>query len=308
MRLYRERVCRRLDRTVPLFFLLPFYVWLLIAPSAGAAQPDVQSVEAIGMTVSDLDRSVDFFSKVLAFEKVSEVEVFGTEYEHLQGVFGLRMKVARLKLGEEVIELTEYLTPTGQSIPQDSHSNDLWFQHIAIVVKDMENAYQHLRQFKVQHVSTAPQRIPDWNQAAAGVKAFYFRDPDGHNLELIFFPRGKGDPKWQHPTDKLFLGIDHSAIAVSDTEASLKFYRDLLGLQVRGESLNYGTEQEHLANVFGEMFLLSSIIQAFAVLRVASDCSVNRGSPARCPIGGGHWHDRLGPGSLGGILFKSFGL
>ena len=89
MRLYRERVCRRLDRTVPLFFLLPFYVWLLIAPSAEAAQPDVQSVAAIGMTVSDLDRSVEFFSKVLAFEKVSEVEVFGTEYEHLQGVFGL---------------------------------------------------------------------------------------------------------------------------------------------------------------------------------------------------------------------------
>ena len=251
MRVYHERVCAQRDWIVSLFFLLPFYVWLLIGPPVWAAQPAVQAVNAFGMTVSDLDRSVEFFSQVLAFEKISEVEVFGTEYEHLQGVFGLRLKVARLKLGEEVIELTEYLTPQGQSIPQDSHSNDLWFQHIAIVVKDMEKAYEHLRQFKVQHVSTAPQRIPDWNQAAAGVKAFYFRDPDGHNLELIFFPPGKGDPKWQQPTDKLFLGIDHSAIAVSDTEASLKFYRDVLGLQVGGESLNFGTEQEHLANVFG---------------------------------------------------------
>jgi catechol 2,3-dioxygenase-like lactoylglutathione lyase family enzyme len=40
-------------------------------------------------------------------------------------------------------------------------------------------------------------------------------------------------------------------IVESDTEASLKFYRDTLGLKVVGESENYGTEQEHLNNVFG---------------------------------------------------------
>lgn len=252
MGVHRERIYRQRDRGVLLCSLLPFvYMWVLLVSPVTAAQPAVQTVDAIGMTVSDVDRAVAFYSTVLAFEKVSEIEVFGAEYEHLEGIFGLRMKVARMKLGDEVIELTEYLTPKGQPIPSDSHSNDLWFQHIAIVVKDMETAYERLRAFKVQHVSTSPQTIPNWNQAAAGIQAFYFRDPDGHNLELMYFPPGKGKTKWQDSGSRLFLGIDHSAISVRDTETSLVFYRDVLGLTVMGDSVNHGTEQEHLANVFG---------------------------------------------------------
>jgi catechol 2,3-dioxygenase-like lactoylglutathione lyase family enzyme len=166
--------------------------------------------------------------------------------------------------------LTDYLAPEGRPIPVDMRSNDKWFQHIAIVVSDMDKAYQRLREFKVQHASTGPQRIPDWNKGAAGIRAFYFRDPDGHHLEIIYFPAGKGDPKWsRHPFEndsrkigtngKLFLGIDHTAIVVSNTEQSLKFYRDLLGLKVAGESENYGTEQEHLNNVFGARLRISGL-------------------------------------------------
>jgi catechol 2,3-dioxygenase-like lactoylglutathione lyase family enzyme len=214
-------------------------------------QNAVVAVESVGMTVSDMDRAVDFYSTVLSFKKVSDVEVLGTEYEQLQGLFGVRLRVVKLQLGNELIELTEYLTPKGRPIPIDSRSNDRWFQHIAIAVSDMDQAYQHLRKYKVQHASTAPQRIPDSNKAAAGIRAFYFKDPDGHNLEIIYFPPGKGAPKWQKPTSQLFLGIDHTAIVVSNTQASLKFYRELLGLKVVGESMNYGTEQEHLNNVQG---------------------------------------------------------
>ena len=231
--------------------LLPFCLVLFATASVGAQSSKVLAVDMFGMTVSDVEQAVQFYSDVLGFEKVSEGEVFGSQYEHLEGVFGLRMKMVRMKLGDEVIELTEYLTPPGQRIPQDSRSNDLWFQHIAIVVSDMDAAYKRLRTLKVQHVSTGPQTIPASNKAAAGIRAFYFRDPDGHNLELIYFPSGKGDPKWQETAGRLFLGIDHSAIGIRDTETSLKFYRDVLGLAVMGESLNYGTEQEHLANVFG---------------------------------------------------------
>src|ERR1700690_3207284 len=74
----------------------------------------VDSVDAIGITVSDMDRAVDFYSRVLTFEKVSDVEVAGDSYEHLEGVFGLRMRVVRMKLGDEFIELTEYLAPKGR--------------------------------------------------------------------------------------------------------------------------------------------------------------------------------------------------
>ena len=234
-------------------------VFVLVAGSSSAAAQMVKAVDAIGMTVADLDRSIEFFTKVLSFEKISDVEVHGAEYEKLQGVFGLRLRVARLKLGAETIELTQYLAPEGRPIPADWRSNDHWFQHVAIVVSDMDRAYQHLRSHKVRHASTGPQTLPATNKAAAGIRAFYFKDPDGHNLEIIYFPRGKGDGRWQNTENKLFLGIDHSAIVVSNTQNSLKYYRDLLGLKLAGESLNYGTEQEHLNNVAGARLHISGL-------------------------------------------------
>src|SRR5213593_1545123 len=221
----------------------------LCSASIFAQSPKV-AVESIGMTVSDMDRSVEFYS-ALTFQKVKDVEVSGEQYEHLEGVFGARMRIVRMQLGKEFLDLTQYLAPPGRPIPPDSRSNDLWFQHVAIVVRDMDEAFQRLRALKVKFVSTGPQTLPPSIKAAAGIKAFYFRDPDEHNLEVIYFPPGKGDPRWQEKTDKLFLGIDHTAIGISKTDASLKFYRDLLGLRKAGESENFGTEQEHLNQVFG---------------------------------------------------------
>jgi len=246
------------------------FLAVLVAPwlAALSAQPPVQplatAVDAVGMTVSDMDRAVDFYSRVLSFEKTSDVEVSGDAYEHLEGLFGLRMRVVRMRLGDESIELTEYLTPKGRPIPVDSHSNDRWFQHIAIIVSDIGRAYALLRQNHVQHASTGPQRLPDWNKNAAGISAFYFKDPDGHTLEVLQFPADKGDPKWHAPNGKLFLGIDHTAIVVRDTEASLRFYRDLLGLRIVGTSENYGVEQEHLNNVFGARLRITSLRAAKA--------------------------------------------
>src|SRR2546426_9086134 len=249
---------RRLRQNVLAVWLLSL---VLAVPQALAQQRSalVDGVDAIGITVSEMDRAVDFYSKVLTFEKVSDTEVTGENYEHLEGVFGLRIRVVRMRLGDEFVELIEYLAPKGRPIPVDSRSNDRWFQHIAIIVSDMDRAYCWLRQNKVEHASSGPQRLPDWNKNAGGISAFYFKDPDGHPVEVLQFPPDKGPEKWHRPTEELFLGIDHTAIVVGDTEASLKFYRDLLGLRVVGESENYGTEQEHLNNVFGVHLRITSL-------------------------------------------------
>jgi len=235
----------------------------LIAASLAVAQPPhdslVSAVDAVTMTVSDADRAADFYTTVLHFEKVSDMEVAGEAYEHLEGVFGVRMRVVRMRLGDEYIQLTEYLAPKGRPIPVDARSNDRSFQHIAIVVSDMDKAYAWLRQNKVEHASSGPQRLPDWNKNAAGIRAFYFKDPDGHPLEILEFPADKGLEKWHCKSDDLFLGIDHTAIVVEDTDSSLRFYRDLLGLHVAGESENYGSEQEHLNNVFGARLRITSL-------------------------------------------------
>jgi catechol 2,3-dioxygenase-like lactoylglutathione lyase family enzyme len=227
--------------------------------AASPQAPVVRAVESVGMTVADADRSIRFYSTVLSFEKISDVELAGSDYERLEGVFGLRMRVVTMRLGDEFIELTEYLAPQGRPVPGDSHSNDRWFQHIAIITSNMNRAYDWLRENRVQHVSTGPQTLPDYVKSAAGIRAFYFDDPDGHPLEILEFPPDKGDLKWHHANGKLFLGIDHTAIAVANTSASLQFYRDILGFRVAGESENYGPEQEHLNSVFGARLKITTL-------------------------------------------------
>ncbi len=220
-----------------------------------AVRAGVREVGAIELTVDNLDRELMFYTNTLPFEMVSISETSGQEQDSLLDLSGVKLRQATLKLGDEHITLTEHVGNKGRPIPADSQSYDHWFQHIAIVVRDMDQAYQRLCQHKVKQVSTAPQTLPAWNKGAAGIKAFYFRDPEDHVLEIIFFPPGKGDPKWQRTgleaSAPIFLGIDHTAIVVSDTDKSLAFYRDLLGLRVAGESENYGVEQEHLNQLFG---------------------------------------------------------
>jgi catechol 2,3-dioxygenase-like lactoylglutathione lyase family enzyme len=253
--------------------LTKFVSFLLLAVCASSAPAAVREIGAIGLTVGDLNRELMFYTNTLPFELVSVSEASGPDQDALLGLSSVKLRVAELRLGDERIVLTQHLGNPGRPIPADSRSYDHWFQHIAIVVSDMDEAYEQLRRHKVKQVSTAPQTLPAWNHGAAGIKAFYFRDPEDHVLEIIFFPPGKGDPKWQprsrrpeeadlvagrgssstlgtrHST--LFLGIDHTAIVVSDTDTSLAFYRGLLGLRVAGDSENYGVEQEHLNQVFG---------------------------------------------------------
>jgi catechol 2,3-dioxygenase-like lactoylglutathione lyase family enzyme len=163
------------SRTPKLLAIRLLLLVSLVAGARGAASPLVSAVDSVDMTVSDMDRAVDFYSRVLSFKKVGDTEVTGETYEHLEGVFGVRMRVVRMQLGDEFIELTEYLVPKGRPIAAGARSNDRSFQHIAIIVSDMDKAYDWLRQNKVEYASSGPQRLPNWNRNAAGIKAFYFR-------------------------------------------------------------------------------------------------------------------------------------
>jgi catechol 2,3-dioxygenase-like lactoylglutathione lyase family enzyme len=240
------------SREIPFGWLIIGLLSLLAMISSARGQA-VTRVESVGFTVSDMDRAIDFYTRILPFQKFSDKDVTGGEFEHLSGVFGAHARIVDLRLGSEILELTEYLTPQGRPVPVDSRSNDRWFQHIAIIVSDMDKAYQTLRSNRVRHASTAPQTLPAYIPAAAGIRAFYFKDFDNHVLEILQFPPDKGADKWheREKSGKLFLGIDHTAIVVGDSDASLNFYRDALGLTVSGTSDNYGPEQEHLNNVFG---------------------------------------------------------
>ena len=261
LRNWSARHPRRLQATaVALVLLFALAVRSPLSSAAGGGVPlPITAVSAVGLTVADMDRALSFYTGVLPFLKVSDHELSGRSYELLSGIFGARSRVVTLRLGSETIELTEFLAPKGRPIPQDIRANDRLFQHIAIVVSDINKAYDRLREQRVEHASTGPQRLPDWNPNAGGISAFYFRDPDRHFLETLSFPPAKGLPRWHEAGQAVFMGIDHTAIVVDDTNASLRFYRDTLGMQVAGESENYDVEQEHLNNVFGARLRITAL-------------------------------------------------
>lgn len=220
----------------------------------------VSEIAMIGFTVSDMERAVDFYERVLGFKKVAETQVTGEAYDTLSGVLASNMRIVHLRLGEQTVELTEHLSQKGRPIPVPWRANNHWFQHVAIVVSDMEKAYEQLCRHRVGQISIEPQTIPESNVAAAGIKAVKFCDPDNHALELLWFPADKGNEHWRRPTDRLFLGIDHTAITVSDTEQSLRFYRDLLGLTVAGGTVNTGITQERLDGVSNPRVRITALV------------------------------------------------
>ncbi|AVH65759.1 glyoxalase/bleomycin resistance protein/dioxygenase [Nostoc sp. 'Peltigera membranacea cyanobiont' N6] len=233
-------------------------------PSKTSVQ--VQKIRAIGLTVTSCNRSVDFYTQALGFELVSDITVEGQDYSDLQGITEAKIRIVTLQLGDELIELMEYLNIKGKPIPKDSQSNDIWFQHFAIVVSDMDRAYAQVCSFSIEPISVAPQTILSDNETSGGVRAFKFKDPDGHDLELIWFPADKGQDKWHQDTNRLFLGIDHSAMsttgyayAVSNTEENLHFYRDLLGMQVDSRNLNWRATQTSLDNLPGAKVRITSL-------------------------------------------------
>jgi catechol 2,3-dioxygenase-like lactoylglutathione lyase family enzyme len=210
----------------------------------GEAHAAVARLEQVVVPVSDIVRTEQFFHRGLGFDTVARGTLGGEGFAHLTGLDGAEAKFLTMRLGSDEVQFVQYAHP-GKPYPADSKSPDLWFQHFAVIVSDMGKAYARLRHVRFVPISAGgPVKLPPQNGT---VQAFKFRDPDGHPLELLYFPAGQGRPVWHRPAGgRIFLGIDHSAIGVSDTARSLEFYRDLLGMQLAYQTTNRGATQARL--------------------------------------------------------------
>ena len=210
------------------------------------ANSPVRRLAKFGLTTQNIDRLVRFF--VLAFDcrEVERQRRSGSEFERLMGIRGGATSVT-LQLGDARTEILEFDRP-GSSYVSNLSAYDNQFQHFALVCENMSLAYSRLSSVAGwSSISTAgPQQLP---ASAGGVKAFKFRDPDGHPLELLSFPPGETPPHWRNPSSaSLFLGIDHSAVSCSNARASIDFYQKM-GLSVVAKSINQGIEQELLDGI-----------------------------------------------------------
>jgi catechol 2,3-dioxygenase-like lactoylglutathione lyase family enzyme len=191
-----------------------------------------QRLACISLTVADLAAAEAFYANALDFARLSPPAAADPALTSLLGATSITRLMMRR--GRQMLELMQF-DPPGAPYPRDSHSNDLWFQHCALVTDDMAAAYRRLQTHNVTPISRhGPQTLP------GGVVAFKFRDPDHHPLELIQFPTA--DPATAH-------GIDHSAISVADADRSIAFYAAALGLAVTARQVNTGPAQDALDNL-----------------------------------------------------------
>lgn len=216
----------------------------------------VQRLSRIILICSEPERLADFYEAAFGFVRTDEASITEPAFARLIDIPGATAHIITLRLGEQEIELAG-VHPPGQNYPRGVSGRSSLFQHFAIVVSDMATAYARLSAHGGwETISTdGPQSLP---ASSGGVTAFKFRDPDGHPLELIAFSPNAIPNKWQESTTAECLGIDHSAISVTDTERSVKFYTRL-GLHCTGGSLNSGPEQDRLDNVMGTLVEVTAL-------------------------------------------------
>ena len=206
-------------------------------PAEGAP---LRSILGFRLVTRDLPRLRRFYQETLGFAADGPEQAIPSGELALLGVPGAGRRQA-LQLGEQLVALDQF-DITGRPYPDHGDAASLWFQHLALVVADMAEAYRRVAAYKP--ISEAgPQHLP---QSSGGVHAFKFRDPDGHPLELLQFPAGSRPPAWQGRAavaGQIGLGIDHSAISVTDADASRLFYRSL-GLEPGDRTSNHGPEQQ----------------------------------------------------------------
>jgi catechol 2,3-dioxygenase-like lactoylglutathione lyase family enzyme len=236
--------------------LLAATVLSALAGPAKLQAAAVERLDRILVTTSDLDRAERFYRNGLGFVTIGKAELGGDAFSHLVGIPGAHAKTLTMRLGKEEVTFVRYAR-AGRPYPRDSASPDLWFQHFAIVVADIDRAYARLKRVGFTPISEGgPVTLPPAN---GQVRAFKFRDPDGHPLELIYFPPGQGRAVWQARGDAIFLGIDHSAIGISDTARSSDFYTRLLGLAAAYAGVNRGPAQERLDGTFGAVVRITGL-------------------------------------------------
>jgi lactoylglutathione lyase len=139
-------------------------------------------------TVSNLERSVEWWTTVLGLEYLRGQEQANPYTRRLVGFPDAHLKVAQLRIpGTPIprslhhVELVEYVAPRGHAL--DLATNNPGVAHLAIQVGDIHAEFERMRALGVRFKSDAPNLIEEG--VNKGGYTVYFFDPDGITLELI---------------------------------------------------------------------------------------------------------------------------
>ncbi|CAB4700782.1 unannotated protein [freshwater metagenome] len=140
------------------------------------------AIQHTGLTVSNLERSVDFYVRILGCTLIMAQEKTGGYLAEIVGYPGASVKMAHLSdpAGHHVIELFEYVTP--EVLPGDLEPRRIGNAHLCFMVSDLDQVYSAIQNEGITFIS-GPVAVD--TGANAGGAGLYLRDPDGITMELF---------------------------------------------------------------------------------------------------------------------------
>jgi catechol 2,3-dioxygenase-like lactoylglutathione lyase family enzyme len=142
----------------------------------------IKGIHHVGISVSDLDQSVRFYTRMLDMQLVAAAFPFeGPQYAQVMALDNPSGRLCVLKKDSLLLELFEFSQPRPARKDPDYPLADRGISHFGVEVTDIEATYERLRGAGVRFhspVVTFPR----------GVKATYGRDPDGNVFELLEMP------------------------------------------------------------------------------------------------------------------------
>lgn len=142
----------------------------------------VESMYHTGFTVSDLDRSIEFYRDVLGMTLYRRQTGTAEYLSTITGFAGVKLEIALLKTpdGNGMLELLQYVSHPAP--PTERETNRPGNAHVCFKVADIHAACEELRQREVRLISPPAEITAGVHKGAYGV---YLRDPDGFTVELF---------------------------------------------------------------------------------------------------------------------------
>ena len=149
----------------------------------------ITATDHTGITVSNLERSLEFWQNVLGFGFSHRAHQSGEMVEQITGVKGAELKLAVVKAPDgHKIELLEYLAPPDRKQHAGLRPCDVGSVHVAFTVENLDPLLEKIAASgwkaagKPQTLNYGPN---------AGKRVIYVRDPDGTTIELMQQPPKK---------------------------------------------------------------------------------------------------------------------
>ena len=133
----------------------------------------------VGISVSDLERSIRFYTELFGMELAGPIYPFaGERFGEIMALERPEGRIAMVVHPSLQLELFEFVSPSPASQDANYSVANNGLTHFGIEVEDIDATYERLRDAGVRF------HCPVLDMEA-GIRATYGRDPDGNVFELL---------------------------------------------------------------------------------------------------------------------------